>query len=93
MDIALYKWFLLNPNTIVTIGKSVDCSINLFVDLTGDIAPVHCTIKQVNDTDVLCISDNDVVLNGRKAKYHKEYKLYYGDVFTIGNVKFRYHGI
>jgi len=93
MDVALYKWFLLNSNTIVTIGKSVDCSINLFMDLSGNVAPVHCSIKHVNDADILCISDNDVELNGRTAKYHKDYRLYYGDVFVIGGVKFRYHGI
>lgn len=92
-EVALYKWFLINSNTVVTIGKSVDCSMNMSIAIGGDIAPVHCSIKMINGVHKLCISDNDVELNGHKAKYHKEYRLYYGDVFQIGNVKFRYHGI
>jgi len=93
LDIALYKWFVSSPSAVVTIGKSVDCSLNLFMDLSGGVAPVHCSIRMENGVHKLCISDNDVELNGHIAKHHKEYRLYYGDVFKVGGVQFRYYGI
>ena len=90
MDIALYKWFRANPHCVVSIGKSVECSIQLSWDLIGQIAPVHVEIKR--HLDGLCIQalDEGVLIGNKPLPVGKEEWLYHGRKFTVGNTTFTY---
>jgi len=93
MDVALYKWFRANPNAVVTIGKSVDCSLQLYWDFDKKIEPIHASIKMVNGIHKLYVPDSEVFLNSVKVRPNSSKKLYYGDVIRIGSTRLTYLGI
>ena len=90
MDIALYKWFRSSPDRAVTIGKSVDCSIQLSWDLIGHVVPVHAEIKKYRDSLRLYALEEGVTVGGKPLPVGKEEWLYHGRSFTIGNTTFTY---
>ena len=90
MDIAIFKWFRNNPDRVVTIGKSVDCSLQLSWDITGDIAPVHAEIYLHHNVPYLKALEDGVVVNNHVAEIGKEIWLHHGLSFTIGNTTFTY---
>jgi hypothetical protein len=90
MDIALYKWFRTDPNHVVSIGKSVDCSIQLSWDLIGQVAPVHAEIKRHIDSLRLEALDEGVLIGDKPLRVGKEVWLYHGRKFTVGNTTFTY---
>lgn len=90
-DIALYKWFRANPEMIVTIGKSVDCNIQMSWDIKGDIAPLQASIFMKNSACYLKAEEGGVTLaNGKPLKEGKSVKLYHSTSFTIGTTKYTY---
>ena len=90
MDVALYKWFRANPDAIVSIGKSVDCSLQLSWDLQGAVAPVHAEISRKGGLLRLVALEDGVTVEGRKLKVDKYVKLYHGIQFQIGQTQFTY---
>ena len=90
MDIAIYKWFRNNPDRIVTIGKSVDCSLQLSWDITGDIAPIHAEIRMHHNVPFLTVIENGVIVNGKPIEVGQEVCLYHGTSFSIANTTFTY---
>lgn len=90
MDIALYKWYRTNPNQVVSIGKSVDCSIQLTWDLIGQVAPVHAEIKRHLDGLRIQALEDGVLIGNKPLAVGKEEWLYHGRSFTIGNTTFTY---
>ena len=90
MDIALYKWFRSNPERIVTIGKSVDCSLQLSWDIQGDVAPVQAEIRLKNRTPYLIALEPGVYINNKPVASNKMVRLYHGKTFTIGQTTFTY---
>ena len=90
MDIAIYKWFRNNPDRIVTIGKSVDCSLQLSWDITGDIAPIHAEIRMHHNVPYLTAIEDGVIVNGKPVEVGQEVCLYHGTSFTIANTTFTY---
>ena len=90
MDIALYKWFRANPHHVVSIGKSVDCSIQLSWDLNGQVAPVHAEIKRHRDSLRLLALEDGVLIGNKPLPVGKEEWLYHGRQFTVGNTTFTY---
>lgn len=90
MDIALYKWFRANPNAVVTLGKSVDCSLQLSWDLQGNVAPVHAEITMKKGILRLTPLEEGVTMSGKKLKVDKPVKLYHGCRFQIGQTNFTY---
>lgn len=90
MDIALYKWLRQNPDYVVTLGRSVECSLQITWDLQADISPVHAEIYRRNGVPYIRPVDGMLTLNGRDAKEDREYALYHDDKFVIGNTVFRY---
>ena len=91
MDIALYKWFKTSPSQIITIGKSVDCNIQLSWDINGHVAPVHAEIKQSRDVLRLKALEDGVTLkDGKPLLVGQEVLLYHGKSFTVGNTTFTY---
>ena len=90
IDIALYKWFRSNPNYVASLGKAVDCSIQLSWDLTGQIAPVQAEIKQKHGTLYLYAIEKGVEVEGKPLELDKAYRLIHGSKFKIGQTEFTY---
>ena len=91
MDIALYKWFKAAPSQVVTLGKSVDCSIQLSWDVMGQVSPVHAEIKRhINSLRLKALEEGVTVDDGKPLPVDKEIWLYHGKSFTIGNTTFTY---
>lgn len=93
MDIALYKWLRASQGAVVTIGKSVNCSLQLTWDLKSEIEPVHASIFLKNDTVRLKSEDGIILMDGKKLVQKKEYILYHGSTFQIGQTHFRFEEI
>lgn len=91
MDIALYKWFKASPSQVVTIGKSVDCSIQLSWDINGHVAPVHAEIRRGRNSLRLEALEEGVTINdGKPLPVGKVIWLDHGKRFTVGNTTFTY---
>lgn len=90
LDIALYKWFRNNPGRIVTIGKSVDCSLQLVWDIQSDIAPVQAEIRLIKNAPYLNALEPGVFIKGESLPIDKKKRLYHGDSFDIGQTTFTY---
>ena len=90
MDIALYKWLRTAPDRPVTIGKSVDCSIQLSWDVNGQVSPVQAEIHKHIDSIVLTALEEGIFVNDKPLAPGSEVWLYHGRKFTIGNTTFTY---
>ena len=91
MDIALYKWFKAAPNQVVTLGKSVDCSIQLSWDLNGHVAPLHAEIvRHIDSLRLKALEEGVTVDDGKVLGVGKEIWLYHGKRFSIGHTTFTY---
>lgn len=90
MDVALYKWFRSHPAAVVSIGKSVDCSLQLTWDLQGKVAPVHALIYRDKGLLRLKALEAGVSVNGRELAPEQSVRLYHGKSFSIGNTHFTY---
>ena len=90
MDVALYKWMRNNPDRIVTIGKSVDCSLQLSWDIMSDVAPVQAEIRMKKRIPYLVALEKGVFSHGRAIRPNKKIRLYHGKSFTIGQTTFTY---
>lgn len=90
MDVALYKWLRNNPNRVVTIGKSVDCSLQLSWDINGYVAPKHAEICLKEQTPYLTALEEGIFFEGEALVSGQTVRLYHGKSFTIGNTTFTY---
>ena len=90
IDVALYKWFRSTPNRAVTIGKSVDCSLQLSWDVQSNIAPVQAEIRLIRKVPYLIALEPGVFVRGRQLKPDRRVRLHHGKVFTIGQTTFTY---
>ena len=90
MDIALYKWFRANPNAVVSIGRSVDCSLQLSWDLQGSVAPVHAEVTMKKGVPRLMALEDGVTVSGKPLTVDKPVNMYHGFRFQIGQTVFTY---
>lgn len=90
MDIALYKWFRNNPDYVVTIGKSVDCSLQLSWDIVSDVAPVQAEIRMQQNAPWLIALESGVYIQGKPVEPNQRVRLYHGKSFFIGKTTFTY---
>lgn len=90
MDIALYKWFRTAPNGIVTIGRSVDCNLQINWDINGKISPVHAEIRMQKGRLRLYALEEGVMVDGKHCPLDKGIRLYHGMSFSIANTVFVY---
>lgn len=90
IDIALFKWFKNNPDNIVTIGRSVDCSLQITWDIRNDIAPVQAEIKKKGSVCFLIPLENGVILKEKNIRPNKKITLYNGLKFYIGDTEFTF---
>lgn len=90
IDIALYKWFQASSKSIVTIGRSVDCDLQITWEIKGQISPIHAEIHMQDGVYRLYPIEKGVYINGKSCLIEKGYKLYHGMSFTIANTRFTY---
>ena len=90
MDIALFKWFLNDPEQVVTIGKSIDCSLQMSWDIKGQVAPVQCEIRMVGDAPRMTALEDGVIVDEKPLRVGKGVWLYHNTVFHIGDTTFTY---
>lgn len=91
MEVALYKW--MNAQTIhrkVTIGKSVDCNLQMSWDINSHIAPIHAEIVSSRGNIYLVACEDGVAKNSHLLAIDKRVRLYHGDKFSIGQTTFTY---
>ena len=90
MDIALYKWLNTSANYHVTIGRSVDCNLQLSWDLKNDIAPIQAEICYEKGRLCLHPLEDGVMVKGKPLKPDSYYRLIHGRKFSIGQTYFTY---
>lgn len=90
MDIALFKWFINNPEEVVSIGKSIDCSLQMTWDIKGQVAPVHATLRQSPGGIRLTALEEGVMVGLKPLKPGNSRLLYHNTKFTIGDTTFTY---
>lgn len=91
MEIALYKW--MNAQFIdrsVTIGKSVDCNLQMSWDINSAIAPIQAELKMIGGNVYLIPLETGVYFKGKPTIIDRRIHLYHGNHFTIGQTKFTY---
>lgn len=90
MDVALYKWFRSDPHCRVTLGRSIDCSLQLSWDTEGMVDPQHAEIYLDGDVTKLRSLGGDVYVEGRLLNEDEICELYQGRRFSIGRTNFVY---
>lgn len=91
MEIAIYKW--MNTQVInrrVTIGKSVDCNLQMSWDVNSNISPIQAEIISERGNIYLVSLEDGVCRDGKPLKVDKRIRLYHGDKFVIGQTLFTY---
>ena len=90
MDIALYKWMRIGSTNVVSIGKSVDCNIQLSWDINSQVAPLQAEIVRYPGSLRLRAVEEGVLVGTKPLPVDKEVWLYHGKSFTIGHTTFTY---
>ncbi len=91
MDIAIYKW--MNSSTTnkhISIGKSVNCDLQMTWDITSRISPVQAEIRMINGHLYLIALDDGVIFNQKNLNPNIKKRLYHGYKFIIGKTIFTY---
>ena len=89
-DIALFKWFINNPDEVVTIGKSIDCSLQMTWDIKGQVAPVHANLELTNVGIRLTALEEGVMFGSKMLSPGDSRLLSHNQHFTIGDTTFTY---
>lgn len=90
MDIAIYKWFRTAPDAPVTIGRSVDCNLQLSWDIMGNIAPIQAEVRMRGTQPWLFAVEDGVMLADAPLSPGQGVRLYHGTQFRIGFTQFTY---
>lgn len=91
IEVAMFKWFVARTGVSVTLGRSVDCSIQITWDAKNKIAPVQAEIREHHG--ILCLFPTEEGVmdhHGASLPAEKPYKLYHGTRFKIGDLIFTY---
>lgn len=91
MEVALYKWMKSQTaQKRVTIGKSVNCNLQMSWDINSQIAPIHAELVS-SQGDIYLIARKEGVMQGTKqVAVDKRIRLHHGDKFSIGQTLFTY---
>ena len=90
MEVALFKWFDSSPHQSVTIGKSVNCNLQMSWDLMGEISPIHAEIKSDGKGLWLYAVEDGIRLYEGSLKAGQSVRLYHQSQFQIGKTIFTY---
>lgn len=93
IDIALYKWFKSDPKKVVTIGKSVDCDLQMSWEINNMVSPLQAELTMRNNQLWLCAKEDGVRINGKALPIDKPARLRHGSKFTIAQTIFTYKEI
>ena len=91
MDVAIYKW--MNASILskrVTIGKSVNCDLQMSWDITSPIAPEQAEVRMINGYLYLFALEDGVIFDKKPLKPRVRKRLYHGSKFVIGKTIFTY---
>ena len=91
LDIAIYKW--MNASLLskrVSIGKSVNCDLQMSWDITSDIAPEQAEVRMINGYLYLIALEEGVIFDRKPLLPNVRKRLYHGTKFTIGKTLFTY---
>jgi hypothetical protein len=91
-DIAIYKWMSVGGGfNKVSIGKSIDCLIQITWDEHGKVADKQAELYLENDRPYCRALDEGVsLINGRPLRKGDSIHLQHGTDIFIGNTKFTY---
>lgn len=89
VDIALYKWLRTSPDYRVTIGKSVNCSLQMTWDFSP-IAPIQAAVYTENGKIYMQPVEDGVTVDGQPLPPDDRIRLYHGRSFTIGKTTFTF---
>lgn len=91
-EIAIYKWMSVSGGfNRVSIGKGVDCILEMNWDPADNIAPQHAILYIENERPYLEATAEGIVVNGnRELKVGQKLNLAHGIAFTIGKTTFTY---
>jgi hypothetical protein len=90
MDVALFKWFMNNPDDVVSIGKSIDCSLQMSWDIKGQVAPINAELRMVGDGIRLTAVEDGVRVGDDPLPPGRSVWLYHNTQFSIGDTTFTY---
>lgn len=90
MDVALFKWFHNNPDEVVTIGKSIDCSLQMSWDIKGQVAPIHAEMRMLPGGVRLTAVESGMKLGDSPLPPGRSVWLYHNSQFSIGDTTFTY---
>lgn len=90
MDVALFKWFQNNPDEVVTIGKSIDCSLQMSWDIKGQVAPIHAELRMLPGGVRLTAVESGMKLGDSPLPPGRSVWLYHNSEFSIGDTTFTY---
>lgn len=91
MEIAIYKWMNAQVlNRRITIGKSVDCNLQMSWDLNSFIAPIQAEIVSEHGNIYLVVVEDGVYKKNKLLNSDSKIRLYHGDQFRIGQTLFTY---
>ena len=74
----------------VSIGKSVDCNLQMSWDINSAIAPKQALLKLIGGNIYLIPQEQGVTFKGKPEIIDKRLHLYHGDKFVIGQTTFTY---
>lgn len=91
-DIAIYKWMSVSGGfNRVTIGKSIDCILEMNWDDADNISDKQVEIYLENDRPYCkALTDGTRLANGQMLSANQVILLTHGSEFTIGNSTFTY---
>ena len=91
-DIAIYKWMSVSGGfNRVTIGKSIDCILEMNWDDADNIADKQVEIYLENERPYCkALADGTLLANGQMLHKNQSILLTHGTEFTIGNSLFTY---
>lgn len=91
IDIAIYKWMgAANPSRQISIGKSVNCNLQMTWDITSPIAPEQAEVRMINGYLYLIALEEGVLFDKKPLKPLAKKRLYHGSQFVIGKTIFTY---
>lgn len=90
MDIAIHKLLRTNEKAFITLGRSVDCDIQINWDTEHPIQPVMAKIKKTGDGVKLLAEEPGVISLDKELALKVWTPLSHGDKFCIGSTTFQY---
>ena len=90
MDIAIYKLLRLNEKAFFTIGRSIDCDIQISWDTEHIIEPVVAKVSKNNNGLMVEALESGLVVKGNTIALNTKIQLEHGEMFSIGSTTFTY---